>query len=325
MRLIQHLHPTIKQTFLLAVIPAISFNAMAGEKVDKTLTTSASPIVEIEHVAGKATITGWDKNQVKVTGELGDRTEAFIFEKKGDDVILKVETNHRKIDWRDKNPGDGDDLTIFVPAKSDLSYTAVVADVEASRLTNSVQFDVVNGDIDVSDLAGKVKLESVNGDIKLDNVSGLLQVETVNGNISGNHKGDKSTRIITVNGDIKLKTSSPDVQLESVNGDAKLELSEIDVLSLTTVNGDITASLTLAEKGDVDASSVGGTLHLKMQKGVSARVEMQAHAGGDIVNRLTADKPSSAKYGPNEWLEFTANGGRATIEMSTVHGELIVE
>lgn len=233
MRLIQHLHPTIKQTFLLAVIPAISFNAMAGEKVDKTLTTSASPIVEIEHVAGKATITGWDKNQVKVTGELGDRTEAFIFEKKGDDVILKVETNHRKIDWRDKNPGDGDDLTIFVPAKSDLSYTAVVADVEASRLTNSVQFDVVNGDI--------------------------------------------------------------------------------------------TASLTLAEKGDVDASSVGGTLHLKMQKGVSARVEMQAHAGGDIVNRLTADKPSSAKYGPNEWLEFTANGGRATIEMSTVHGELIVE
>lgn len=233
MRLIQHLHPTIKQTFLLAVIPAISFNAMAGEKVDKTLTTSASPIVEIEHVAGKATITGWDKNQVKVTGELGDRTEAFIFEKKGDDVILKVETNHRKIDWRDKNPGDGDDLTIFVPAKSGLSYTAVVADVEASRLTNSVQFDVVNGDI--------------------------------------------------------------------------------------------TASLTLAEKGDVDASSVGGTLHLKMQKGVSARVEMQAHAGGDIVNRLTADKPSSAKYGPNEWLEFTANGGRATIEMSTVHGELIVE
>lgn len=233
MRLIQHLHPTIKQTFLLAVIPAISFNAMAGEKVDKTLTTSASPIVEIEHVAGKATITGWDKNEVKVTGELGDRTEAFIFEKKGDDVILKVETNHRKIDWRDKNPGDGDDLTIFVPAKSDLSYTAVVADVEASRLTNSVQFDVVNGDI--------------------------------------------------------------------------------------------TASLTLAEKGDVDASSVGGTLHLKMQKGVSARVEMQAHAGGDIVNRLTADKPSSAKYGPNEWLEFTANGGRATIEMSTVHGELIVE
>ncbi len=233
MRLIQHLHPTIKQTFLLAVIPAISFNAMAGEKVDKTLTTSASPIVEIEHVAGKATITGWDKNEVKVTGELGDRTEAFIFEKKGDDVILKVETNHRKIDWRDKNPGDGDDLTIFVPAKFDLSYTAVVADVEASRLTNSVQFDVVNGDI--------------------------------------------------------------------------------------------TASLTLAEKGDVDASSVGGTLHLKMQKGVSARVEMQAHAGGDIVNRLTADKPSSAKYGPNEWLEFTANGGRATIEMSTVHGELIVE
>ena len=233
MRLIQHLHPTIKQTFLLAVIPAISFNAMAGEKVDKTLTTSASPIVEIEHVAGKATITGWDKNEVKVTGELGDRTEAFIFEKKGDDVILKVETNHRKIDWRDKNPGDGDDLTIFVPAKSGLSYTAVVADVEASGLTNSVQFDVVNGDI--------------------------------------------------------------------------------------------TASLTLAEKGDVDASSVGGTLHLKMQKGVSARVEMQAHAGGDIVNRLTADKPSSAKYGPNEWLEFTANGGRATIEMSTVHGELIVE
>lgn len=299
--------------------------AMAGETVDKQADTSDSPNVEIEHVSGVATIKGWDKNQVKVTGELGERTEEFIFRQDGNDVLIKVETNHRHINWRNGDPKDGDKLTIFVPEKTRLTYSAVIADVDASNLSNDSKFELVNGDIKAKDLSGRVKLESVNGDIDMKNIQGLLNVETVNGNIKGDHKGDKDTRIITVNGDINLSTTSPSVMVESVNGGAKLDLADVRELSLTTVNGDMHVSMNLLDNGDVDVSSVGGTIALNMQPSVSARFEIQAHAGGDIENRLSGDKPSSAKYGPNKWLEFTHNGGKARVEMSTVHGDLIID
>ncbi len=316
-------------SFITALIASslliVSLGAQAKEKVDKRLETSASPHVEIEHVSGKAKIIGWDKNEVYVSGELGDRTEEFIFEKDGNDITIQVETNHRKINWKEKDYDDGDDLTIYVPTKSGVSYTAVNAGVSVESLTDSVQLEVVNGDIDAKDIAGRMKLETVNGDISLNAVRGLLQIETVNGDVKGEHQGDELTKVMTVNGNVKLKTSSPVVEFESVNGDAELELALIKSLSLTTVNGEIEASMTLDSKADVEASSVGGTIALTVQKEVSARFELEAHAGGDIVNKITSDKQKSAKYGPSKWLEFSVNKGSAGVEMSTVHGELIVK
>lgn len=303
----------------------ITMAAEATEKVDKRLETSSSPHVEIEHVSGKARIIGWNKNEVYVSGELGDRTEAFTFEKEGDDVMIHVETNHKRLNRKEKDYDDGDDLTIYVPEKSGVSYTAVNAGVQLTSLADSVQVDVVNGDIDASEINGRVKLETVNGDIILKDIRGILHVETVNGDVEGSHKGNELPRIMTVNGNVKLATTSPAVEFESVNGDAKLDLAEINSLSLTTVNGEIEASMALDSEADVEASSVGGTISLTMQKDVSARFELEAHAGGEIVNEITDDKQKSAKYGPGKWLEFSVNKGSADVEMSTVHGELIVK
>ncbi len=313
------------KTLVSASLLFFTLAAEAKEKVDKRLETSATPHVEIEHVSGKAQIIGWEKNEVYVSGELGERTEEFTFKKSGNDITIQVETNHRKINWKEKDYDDGDDLTIYVPEKSAVSYTAVNAGVNIRSLTDSVQLEVVNGDIEASDIDGRVKLETVNGDVSLKSIRGQLQVETVNGNVEGEHEGQALTKVMTVNGNVKLRTTSPVVEFESVNGDAELELALIKSLSLTTVNGEIEASMVLDAKADVEASSVGGTISLTMQEDVSARFELEAHAGGDIVNKITDDKQQSAKYGPSKWLEFTVNKGTAGVEMSTVHGELVVK
>ena len=73
--------------------------ADAGEKVDRTLDTGSSPKLDIEHVNGKADIQVWDNQQVKVVGELSDRTNEFIFERKGNVVIIHVEVNRLGKKW----------------------------------------------------------------------------------------------------------------------------------------------------------------------------------------------------------------------------------
>lgn len=307
----------------LALISTIATAfAFAGETINEEAVTSSTPNIEIEHVTGVATIKGWNKDQVKVTGELGKLSEKFIFEHDDNNVLIKIETKRYKQDWRSGDVSKGDKLTIFVPERSKISYTGVIANVEASELKSDGKFELVNGELSLTDLSGRLKVESVNADVAMKNLTGVLSVETVNGDISGNHRGSDDVRLMTVNGDIDFTAQTPTVAIESVNGDANITLGEIRSLSLTTVNGDMTASLNLLDDGDIDASSVGGTLSLNFQRQVSARFELQAHAGGDIKNRLSDDKPSAAKYGPSKWLNFNFNGGKGRVDMSTVNGEL---
>ncbi|MEG3765932.1 hypothetical protein [Alteromonas sp. 14N.309.X.WAT.G.H12] len=319
------IHQLVQLATVATLLISASFSTQAKERVNQTLDTSDAPNIEFEHVAGEIGIQGWDNNTVKVEGELGERTEDFIFQQSGNDVVIKVKTDHRNVNYQSDKPHNGDKLTVFVPAKSRLTYNAVVAEVKASGLKSDSKFEMVNGDLSVTDLSGRVKIVVVNADVALKNIQGKLSVETVNGDIEGRHKGNDNVTLRTVNGDIEFATTSPRVLVDSVNGDSELNLARIQSLSLSTVNGDMEAGLILMSDGDIDASSVGGKIELSLQPDVSARFELQAHAGGDIINRITNDKPQSAKYGPSEWLNFTVNGGSARVEMSTVHGELSLE
>ena len=50
--------------------------------------------------------------------------------------------------------------------------------------------------------------------------------------------------------------------------------------------------------------------------------EIEAHANGKIVNELSDDRATKAKYGPSSDLEFSINGGDADIEMDTISGRI---
>ena len=128
--------PLGAKVLLTTALLSIATAAFAGEKVDKTIDTSSSPKVDIEHINGKADIRVWDKSQVRVTGELGDQTEEFIFERRGDVVVIHVEVERHSKSWFNKGK-DGDDLVIYIPSASDLHYTAVNADLIAEGITKA--------------------------------------------------------------------------------------------------------------------------------------------------------------------------------------------
>lgn len=307
----------------IAIFTLSSFTAIAGEKVDAELPASTGDTIDIEHLNGIARIEGWEKELVQVKGELDDNAEEFIFKRTSRGVKIKVEMPRRY--RKNYNNDDGDDLVIMVPRESRIDYDSVNAKVEVRDIQKAVSIDTVNGEIDIENVSGKINLESVNGDITSSGLQGVIRIDTVNGDFKDESSKAKKLIIETVNGDIETNIDSSEVRVESVNGDIELELKEISRLELTTVNGEIDSSFTLSPDGDVMASSVGGKIKLAMQENVSASFDIEAHAGGKIVNKISQDEVKKPKYGPSRWLKFSTGDAAAKVEVSTVSGKINIE
>lgn len=312
----------MKQLLIGTSLMCLSTLAIAGQKVDQTIDAAKDGYVEIEHLGGYANIKGWDKEQVRVVGELGDKTEDFIFKRDGNEVVIEVKVKHKRGNWGNWGSDDGDRLDIYVPKDSRLNYTSTNGDVEVVDISGGSEVETVNGDIEVDSLSGRVRLEAVNGDIVAKKVSGDVKIETVNGDIRDTSENKNESVYESVNGDILVTSNSREVKAVTVNGDVELNLQTVEQLNLDTVNGSIEARLTLAKQGDVRASTVGGAVSLYFQQNVSARFDIQAHAGGRISNKISNDSVQKAKYGPSRWLEFSVNGGQGRVDVSTVSGRI---
>ncbi|MFT5276397.1 MAG: DUF4097 and DUF4098 domain-containing protein YvlB [Glaciecola sp.] len=308
----------------LVGLSLLALVANAKQSVDETMAADPSGVVDIEHVNGVAKIIGWDKNEVSVKGELGENTEEFKFERDGSSIIIHVE-QMKHSGWNNSGGKKNEDnLVIHVPIKSRVNYSSVNADLTINSVHGGVNADVVNGDMEVDDLIGRIRLESVNGDINAKRLNGDIFIETVNGDIRGKHSGEKELKLSTVNGDISVHSDSPEVNAETVNGDIDLELQKVAEIIVSTVNGSIDIDMDLQDDGRVEASSVGGSIDLAFQKGVAARFDLEAHAGGSIKNKITDKKQTKAKYGPRRSLNFSTENPTGTIEVSTVHGRIEV-
>lgn len=312
---------SLVQTLILPTL-LFSLTSWAGERVNESMEASASDFIDIEHMNGVAKITGWSKDEVQVKGELDDDAEEFVFERRGNEIRIEVEMPSNKRNW---NRNSGDDLVIYVPEGSAVQYSSINADVEIENLKNGVRTDTVNGGIEADSISGRIRLESVNGHIESSKLQGDIKIETVNGDISDEDSQGSELWYDSVNGDIRAKSANKEIFVETVNGGVDLSLEEIEKLQVSTVNGKVEASFELIDGGEVDASSVGGKIELKVNENVSARFDLEGHAGGRIINRLTNDKEQRAKYGPRRWLEFTAGKGEGKVSVSTVSGKIVVE
>ncbi len=304
-------------------LSALAVSVNAGEMIDETMSVDRDVFVDIEHMNGDAEIFGWDKAEIKVVGELDDRAEEFIFEKRGSRVIIHVKMPKRQKNWN--NSYKGDDLQIYVPRTAQVQYEAVNADVQIKDLEAGLKADTVNGDIEVKDVSGRINLQSVNGHIDADDLSGDIRFDTVNGVIRDKGSSGSEIRYDSVNGDIYSRTSISDVTAETVNGGIEMELDDVQKIELVTVNGAIDASMDLMDGGSVEGSNVSGRISIALQRNVSAEFDISSHAGGRLVNKLTDHKVRKAKYGPGRWLEFTTGDGKGKVELSTVSGRIEVK
>lgn len=310
---------TVSKWSILSMTLLSAGVALAGEKIDQALETAVDGRVSIDVMSGEVQIKSWDKNEVKVVGELDDDAEGYQFEQNNNRVVFKVHMPRQR--WGSWKDSGGSELTFWVPKGSELRFEGVNTDIKVDGITGSSRINTVNGDIEAYQLTSRVSLETVNGRVEAEKLEGKIKLMTVNGEIDDRDSAGE-LEIEAVNGDIRTNSQAEEVAVNNVNGDMNLTLKNIKELEINTVNGDIGMSLETQKRAKVYISTVGGDAYIKMPSDISANFSIEAHSGGDITNRLTSDRSTKERYGPGESLRFTTGSDAVEIEIDTVSGDI---
>ena len=275
---------------------AASVNA---EEINQTLDAAADGKVEIYNTSGTVTVEGWTQSAVEVTGTLGEEVDEFIFERKGDTVVVKVKP------IKGKNSGGRSTssyITVQVPQKS------------------SIDVATISAEIDVEGVEGEQELQSVSGSIATRAYAADIEVETVSGPIDVVGSGeDIEAELTTVAAGIEVRDLSGVIDLESVNGKLEIGGGSFSDVSMETVNGRIDFKSNLRDGGDLDIETVNGKVVVDFVGSLSAEIDVNTF-NGRIKNCFGPEPRRTSKYAPGWEVSFTEGDGDSSVSISTLNG-----
>jgi DUF4097 and DUF4098 domain-containing protein YvlB len=282
---------------LVAILPLA---VLAGTPIDKRTTADPAGTVEISNTAGSVVVTGWDRSEVEVTGELGEGTERLDFITSDKITRIKVVLPDRSTN------GDDTDLVVKVPAGSQVSINTVSAD------------------IGVQAVRGTQRLQSVSGDMRTETSGEDLECRTVSGDVTIAGSGKKGlVSITTVSGNATATRLAGEVNGSTVSGDFTLGVGETSRSRLRSTSGDLTLQGSLAPDARVDIESISGDVRLDLVGKTGADFEVASFSGE--IRPCFGPKPvRTDEYAPGkEWRNQEANAS-ARVRIKTLSGDVSV-
>jgi len=266
----------------------------AGESIDRNWTVDAHARISVENVAGEIEIQGWNRDEVQLTGTLGDSVDELEIDESGSALQITVIN-------RDRRNIDETVLKLRVPEGANVDASGVSADIDISGLDNEkLTGTSVSGDVEVQAKSLWVSLESVSGDVGFRGQTARISAESVSG-------------------DIDLAGISGDVEATTVSGDMKLIAGVLDSGSLETVSGDIRVATQLSDTGRFSAESMSGDVIVILPASQTGLFRVQSFSG-----RISSDFGSvtRAKHGPGSHLKHMAGNGGAEIRVESFSGNI---
>ena len=271
-----------------------------AEEVDRILDAASDGRVHISNIAGSVTVTGWSRDQVEVTGELGRNVEELIFERDGDKITIKVKVPKKS------GRGIESDLYVQLPQGSSIDVSTVSADIDVKQVMGEQSLGTVSGDINTESAKSDISAEAVSGDIE----------------ISGQDSATNA-RANTVSGDVVLTGVAGVADTESVSGDVTVVDGSFERIDVNTVNGDILFRSALQAGGKLTAETVNGSVDLEFSGDVSGRFDIDTF-NGDIDNCFGPKPERTSKYTPGLELSFQDGDGDARVNISTLNGDVSI-
>ncbi len=276
----------------LLVSPAIA------EKIDQTNDADPKGDVDVFNLSGDIEIVGWDRNEIRVTGTIGDDVEEFIFERDGKTTTIKVKVPSRSHGHKDYSS----DLRIQVPKGSSIDVSGVSTDIEVEG---------VQGEQDLNSVSGDIETEIFGADVDAQTVSGDVDVE-------GSNK-DADANLESVSGDITADGLSGEIRADTVSGDIDVTHGDFSSARLETVNGDVNFVAALRPNGRLDVETINGTVDIMFIGDVSADFDIETF-NGRIRNCFGPDAERTSKYAPGWELKFMEGDGNGRVTIATLNG-----
>lgn len=290
----------------LALLLAATPSAAADRTVSERGAMPADGQVSIENIAGSVKVVGWDRDEISVTGTLGDDVERLDFSagaRATVEVVYK-ERHHRKGESARNLHGEGGgaDLTVQVPRGCQLEVEVVAAGVDVSGLGGEIEVTSVSGDVDVRGACRRLAVECVSGSVEVDGAG-------------------RETEVGTVSGSLKVRCDDAALEVETVTGEATVDCANLRSLEASTVNGTVTIAGRPARGAVIEAESVNGSLTLAVPGDVGASFEVTTFNGG-IENAFGQKPTRTDRYTPGQELNFTNGDGDAEVRLNTLNGTI---
>ncbi len=271
----------------------------AGETIDETRPVNRDCSVSIDNISGSVTVTGWDRNEVHITGTLGEGVEKLEIE--GDKNRLEIRVKHPE-----RSSKDGDAyLTVQVPRSGKLDVSTVSADIE------------------VDNIDGKLSMNSVSGDIEARGKPAEVETNTVSGNVNLSVETDH-VHVNSVSGDVQLEKNRGRAEVEIVSGDIWIKGGNFERLNLNAFSGDIHFQGGFEGDGRYEFNGHSGDVILTLPGRVDAEFDISTFSG-DIRNDFGSDGERTSKYAPGSQLHFTTGSGKAEVRINTFSGDVRLE
>lgn len=280
------------------VLAVLAAPALAATPIDETRPLHARGEIEISNLKGSIEVRTWDREEVRITGSLGDGVERLEIGDGGRELSVHVRYPRNS---RDSEPTS---LVLQVPRRASVEVHSVAAHVDVQGVAGrELEIESVSGRVIAVGAPDEANIESVSGDLRLNLNSRDVEVDTVSGNIMlrGRLSGKVSAESVSGNVDI-------DTRGEAL---ARLESS--------TVSGDATLRAAIANGGRFSFESVSGDVRMTLPAASSARVEARTYSGdisapGGDVNRK--------RLGPGASLEHVFGSGSGSISVETFSGDV---
>jgi DUF4097 and DUF4098 domain-containing protein YvlB len=178
---------------LLALGAGNGLNASIGIQSEfrQTYALSSNGRVVIQNLYGDVSITGWDRDEVRV-----EAIKRSADPRRLDDARIVVDSSAGLVSIHTQYAG------------SDTEHPASVEyRITVPRGANLENVKLVNGGLSISGVAGPVKASSVNGSIKAERLEGQVDLSTINGQLDADFNRisrQNAISLSSVNGPIKL-------------------------------------------------------------------------------------------------------------------------
>jgi DUF4097 and DUF4098 domain-containing protein YvlB len=283
---------------LLVALPLLAC-AHESAAIERTIAADPGGEVVISNVSGTIDVRGWDRNEVQVTGHLGEDVERLDLTSSGGRTIVKV-----VLPRGSSNDGDAE-ISIQVPKNSTVEVAAVSADVTSRGVL------------------GTQRLKSVSGEITADIAGDDSEVRSVSGDLTVRGTGKQiSLRANSVSGSLDLTNGAGSLELVTVSGDAHVQMNEASEVRGRTTSGDLELRAKLTRDGRIDVEGVSGEITLRVSSPDGMSTEIESFSG-DIEGCLATSVERVSKYGPGKRLNLRAvEGGGARVRAKTLSGDI---
>lgn len=277
--------------------------ALADSPIQLQHDATPTAKVHISNISGSVSVVAWDRNEVLVTGKLGEGAKPLVIQGNKDDLTIKVEPKSGSgwFNWGGDSRMGSTTLELHVPKAASLDVDVISAPLVIDGLEG--------GNIAVNTVSGKARVNARTPSIKVDSVSGGIELAGY----------AERADLQTVSGEILAPSLGGNVTLQTISGRIQAAGGPWQKLTLSTVSGDVQLTGGLAADGSLSVDSMSGDVQLLLPSNTSASLHASSFSG-DL--RSDFGTPRQPEHGPGSSLDARLGAGRGKINVETFSGDL---